>query len=388
MKKTTFIIILTILFYQKICSANIYTRIEMVVNYILNLPGLHEFYSNSLVITPNGEIFCVYSADEPPNIDHGLTHISLFLAKFDSSGNVIFNRLKLVEWINFGECSGCYIKDSYLIILAGIQDAGGAIINIYDLNKDKLKLLKIDNIIFEDVSGAFDVEGNFNISVFNGQRYIKLEKEKDGFKIGINKIFSINEIKSQSVIFSDNEKYSTSSYPVTIVYKNKLVNIYYADSFVKGCSIYRKGEDGFINNYDKIGFQILNLDNYTYEDTKIYDIDKIAYEKVEDVEFLDPKIYQPDPNQIPEILTGGKYNGKDYLYRIKLDENLNPIKHSVQKSNKIKKIKKTDLFPNNLLWYFSVEPVWVNKVYDRTKRKYKFVGYDSEGDNYYYFQKD
>jgi hypothetical protein len=379
------IILLTALFCQTICSAQIRTETESIMHAIESIKGFDEYSQRNFVISPKGEMFYVYEAGNDPDVPLALTHQSLFLTKFDSTGNIIFDRKNIYDQFSrHSVCFGCYINDSNLIVLICNTFGGGMIIN-YNLYKDNLQILKLDDYTFSPESGVFDEKGNFHILSNIRCKYIKLVKEESGYKIDVNKVIPQEKTQSLSVKFGADEEYGVHMRPIPIVYKNKFINIYYIDTYVKGASKMHIGGDASINYYNKVGFHILNLNNYTFEDLKIYDIDKIACEKVEDVEFPRIKIYQPNPNEMPQILMGGKSDGKDYLYKIILDENMVPVRPSLQKSIGSLKPVKTESFPKHLIWYFTVEP---SDNYNNNLKKDLFLGYDPEGDNYYYFRKD
>jgi len=336
--------------------------------------------------TVNNNFFFAYS--DKAFINNPYTHQNLFFAHLNAKGEIISDREIIYDHYEFSEgFEFCYSNNEEVKILAGLQGTilptETGIIGTYNIGEQKFDVQTIKNIVFAGIQGAYDREGNFHIIEGGVRRYVKM----NGNAILINK-YLLDDNYATPTILSYNrttEKLRTKNLHIkgghgqTFYYDNKLYFFYYIlDIENPENNRLRK----IVNNYNKIGIHVFNLDDYQFEELRIYNIDEIAAEKITGITYPEIKLMPEFGDDPPVIYVGGEEQNENYLYKINLDADFNPIP---AKGRNVMQPVLTESFPEDVNWDFT----FVRKQKSMTPEKFYFIGIGSgKSKGYYYFSKD
>ncbi len=376
------IVLIFFIFSMGICFSQNELPIENIIRILNNSEGRGTF--QSCIVSDKGEVFFAYKGLE--NVKNIYDSKSLLLAKIGINGRIEYERKIIEVGYDFGTIFvKSYNKNNYVLILGAKHHAKKAIIGIYDIINDEINVITLNDISLFNFSGCFDNEGDLHISNTGGQHHIKLDRNSKYSEVSIDK-----KIPTEMYLYSRNkmdieEKYNPTDIYKSIFWKDKLITVYYVGTYRKENN---SKQSYIINHYNKIAIQVLNTNDYTLEEFKIYDIEKVASEKIEGIKYPGIKIYQPDTEKMPVIFMGGTSSGKDFLYKVKLDDNAVPVR-----PDSVKTVAPvlTKSFPKNSIWDFAVEYELFEQRSTGMAKKLHFIGLDmqnNEKTEYYYFAAD
>jgi len=370
------LVLLVLVFFTNCISQDFTLHKQNLVKLFTLEPGTSSFMGYVIVKTGVYRSYLGLANEKDP-----FTGSALFLAKMNNEGDFDFKRYKIHAPYEFTEgFEKCFSNGSYIIILAGMWPGRKAIIGIYDIEKTTLdKKIVLKDHLFSSVVGAFDQNDNFHISIEQGRQYIKLKKQDNSYIVDTDKDLSGENYHPTNMIINGKPYSSSISSSSMICWKNKLITIYYMMTDDPNS---RRN----IINYDKIGVQVLNLHNYVYEEFKVYNIIDIASEQINDVEYPKITFYKPGLSQKPIVFVGGKKNDRNHLYKIELDDILQPTLRLQKKSLQYKTAIKNIDFPKDVFWDFAIahKP---NVQYGIKSAIFNVIGFEKKKDKsmaYYY----
>lgn len=337
MKKSPSILLFLILLLTSASFSQTSPNMENIVAYFDQFRLSAGF--NNYVITEKGEIFIAHEKDESLLLDH-----------LDSVGNILFRDLKILDEYYFTQgYQKCYTNGSEVKIVASFIHRGGIVIT-YNIATQKLEVVNLKNTVFGDVSCAYDEEeGNFHIfSRYHGRLdYLKFN---GSWLVLTHEINTEEELQSLNINW-DTQLYLKANQPEMFYWHNQLVFIHYMETIERASS--DPGNWTTRNYYDKIGIHILHLNDYTFDDLHIFDLEDIAVEKIENINFPKIKILSSgEMDKRPIIYIGGKSDGKDCLYKLVLDETFTPI---LTPQKQIISAISTETFPEKATWDFMID---------------------------------